>query len=322
MSDVQADRIARGGAQVVRTLLSWERAQSRPEAGYNWHGFDNMMKTAASRHLDVLPVLAGSPAWAAERPSYPPSPGAMPGFRQFVRAAVSRYGPRGDFWRGNPDLPRRPIRAWQVWNEPNLVAFWGAPPDPPAYAELLRQVRQAILAADPRARIVLAGMPRSVVEYPIDDYLPDLYALPGFGRLFDIAAVHAYAGGQQEVLSVVDATREILDRNGDGAKPIWVTELGWASAGPARDTMRVKSPGEQASLLRASVTALRREAARDGIGTIIWYDLQDYTRPANTPDRFVWHTGLFDARGRPKPAWRAFADVTGGRPGAGTLPPK
>jgi hypothetical protein len=246
----------------------------------------------------------------------------MPGFLDFVQAAVSRYRPRGDFWHDHPDLPPRPIRAWQAWNEPNLEAFWGTTPDPPAYAELLRQMRQAILAGDPRAKVVLAGMPRSVVEHPIDEYLAELCALPGFGRLFDIAAVHAYAGSPDEVLSVVDAARAILDRNGDGAKPIWITELGWASDGPARDTMRVKSPGRQAALLRASVAALRRQATRDGIGTIIWYDLQDYTRPPEMPDRFVWHTGLFDDRGRPKPAWRAFADVTGGRPGTGSLPPR
>ncbi|MEA2348926.1 MAG: polysaccharide biosynthesis protein PslG [Thermoleophilaceae bacterium] len=322
LSGAQADRIARGGAQVVRTTLSWAQVQPHRGAPYDWSQYDDLLATTASRRLDLLPVLIGTPPWAAAQTSWPPIPRAMPEFLEFVRAAVARYGPGGRFWRDHRELPARPITAWQVWNEPNLFAFWGHPPDPPAYAELLRRVRTAILREAPSARIVLAGMPRSVVEHPIDDYLSDLYALPGFNRLFDIAAVHAYAGNADEVLSVVDAVRQMMDRNGDGAKPIWVTEFGWASAGPPRDSTRVKDPREQARLLTAAFAALQRQAARDRIGTIIWYDLQDYPRPAQAPDRFVWHTGLFADDGGPKPAWRAFTQVAGGRVGAGSLPAK
>ena len=40
-------------------------------------------------------------------------------WRAFVKAAVRRYGPHGQFWTQHPELPNDPIRTWQVWNEPN-----------------------------------------------------------------------------------------------------------------------------------------------------------------------------------------------------------
>ena len=38
-----------------------------------------------------------------------------------------RYGPRGSWWQDHPDVPKRPIRTWQIWNEPHLRFQWGNP---------------------------------------------------------------------------------------------------------------------------------------------------------------------------------------------------
>lgn len=317
----QADRIARGGAGLIRTTMQWGEVQPERGRGYDWRTYDRLMTTTASRGLGFLPVLIGSPAWAAPASAQPPHERAMPAFLDFIRSAVRRYGPGGEFWRTHPELDRQPIKAWQVWNEPNLPAFW-ANPDPDAYVRLLRAVSSAIRSEDPGASIVLAGMPRSVVTTPIDEYLGELYEIRKFARLFDVVAVHAYAGDVAGLASVVDHTRRLMDRAGDAGKPIWITEFGWASAGPARDTMRVKTPAEQASLLRGAVEAVRRAAAESGVRVIVWYDLQDYSRPLTEPDRFTWHTGLFGADGSPKPAWDAFTDVAGGVPGQGSLSAK
>jgi len=317
----QANRVVRGGARLIRTTLQWGEVEPERGRGYDWHSYDRLMTITAARGLGFLPVLIGSPAWAAPASAQPPSQHAMPAYLHFVRSAVRRYGPGGEFWRMHPDLDRKPIKAWQVWNEPNLPAFW-ADPDPDAYVRMLRAVSSTIRGEDPDATIVLAGMPRSVVTYPIDEYLADLYEIPRFARLFDAVAVHAYAGDVAGLTSVVDDTRELMDRAGDAAKPIWVTEFGWASAGPARDAARVKTPAEQAALLRDAVEELRSAAAESGVRVVVWYDLQDYSRPLAEPDRFTWHTGLFGSDGSPKPAWNAFTEVAGGSPGRGSLASK
>ena len=62
-----------------------------------------------------------------------------------------------------PELPRRPVRDWQIWNEPHFDFYWSAPGKDKnrwarEYVELLRKAKLAIEALDPRARIVLAGL--------------------------------------------------------------------------------------------------------------------------------------------------------------------
>ena len=56
---------------------------------------------------------------------------------QFVKQAILRYGPRGTFWTENPTLPRKPLRTWQVWNEPNFKYFV-AKPNPAEYGRLVK----------------------------------------------------------------------------------------------------------------------------------------------------------------------------------------
>lgn len=87
--------------------------------------YDGFMTQAAQHGLSVLPVLfdpasfrSSRPASGAARGTYPPA--SNHDFARFAAAVVQRYGSRGSFWRERPRVPRRPIRAWQVWNEPNL----------------------------------------------------------------------------------------------------------------------------------------------------------------------------------------------------------
>ena len=46
---------------------------------------------------------------------------------------------------------------WQIWNEPNISAYWRQP-FAKGYVPLLRITRQAIKQADPRAKIVLGAL--------------------------------------------------------------------------------------------------------------------------------------------------------------------
>jgi hypothetical protein len=56
-------------------------------------------------------------------------------WRGFLETLVRRYGPGGDFWTDKPYY--EPITAWQIWNEPNLKAYWKRP-NPKEYAKLLK----------------------------------------------------------------------------------------------------------------------------------------------------------------------------------------
>ena len=110
-----------------------------------------------------------------------------PTFGRFLAALAGRYGAQGSLWAERPDLPRVPVRAWQIWNEPNLTRYWSEQP----FAPLLRAPAAApptrrSRAADPGATVVLAGLPN--VSWTA---LRRIYEAGGRGH-FDAVALHPY----------------------------------------------------------------------------------------------------------------------------------
>ena len=305
-------RIAAGGADMVRAPIKWPHVQPVADGPYLWAEYDALIGDAASAGLPVLPVIAGSPRYARPGPAEQPTRRVdRRRFTAFVSALAARYGPGGGFWAEHPEIPLHPIGAWQLWNEPNLSHYWAGAPDAREYVSLVRIMRAAILAAQPDAKIVLAGMPEQRVVRPASDFLSQMYEVRGFSRLFDVAAVHGYAKRGSGVATVVRRLRATLDAGGDKGKPIWVTELGWGSAGPAKDP-RVTTPEGQGQRLSEAFATLNRLSATYRIQRVLWYDWRDPVAPTGVPDHFSFHTGLFDLSGLPKPAWPVFVALAAG----------
>ena len=74
--------------------------------------------------------------------------------RLVCRCAAERYGPRGAFWRGRPDLAGERWTPYEIWNEPDVALYWGPAPDAGRYVDLHLRARDAIKIVDPRARVV------------------------------------------------------------------------------------------------------------------------------------------------------------------------
>ena len=130
----------RAGVRLLRQTFEWAYIERPPGGTYplpqfDWSVQDRLVLAAARSGISVLPVLFNPPAFHSSRPSgstdkstHPPrDPASM---AAFASAAVARYGPGGSLWRENPGVPVRPIRAWQVWNEPTLPASEGRAPAP------------------------------------------------------------------------------------------------------------------------------------------------------------------------------------------------
>jgi hypothetical protein len=301
----ELDRMGQGKVGTLRVNLAWGSVQSGPDASYDWSHYDPVIAGAARNGIRVLATVYSSPAWAEPTPEYPPLGTELPRFQDFVRAAVRRYGSSGSFWKENPDLPKLPIIDWQVWNEPNSPLFWKPKPDPGDYLALLRGFDSAVRSADPAARIMLGGLfptPKGGID--MTDFISALYAGRGKG-LFDSVALHPYAATPTNALASVAQARALLDREGDPGARLWITEVGWASAGqPSGLTV---GPERQADYLRQTyeLAASRREQL--GLDGVIWYSLNDTPGP-------LWpgHCGLFTLDGQGKPSWTAFTDLTGG----------
>ncbi|MEA2348927.1 MAG: polysaccharide biosynthesis protein PslG [Thermoleophilaceae bacterium] len=305
-------RIAVGGADLVRLPVKWGHVQPLPDGPYDWSEYDALIGDAATAGLPVLPVIVGSPRYARPGPAEEPTRAVdRRRFNAFVESLAARYGPGGAFWTEHPEIPPRPVGAWQLWNEPNLSHYWAGSPNAREYVALVRNMRRVILKVQPDAKIVLAGMPEQHSARPASTFLAQMYRVKGFSGLFDVAAVHAYAKRGSGVATVVRRIRGVLDAAGDTGKPIWITELGWGSAGPVGDG-RVTTPDGQAQRLSEAFTTLANGAATSKVQRVIWYSWRDPIFVPGGYDAFGLHTGLFDSAGVPKPAWSTFSALAGG----------
>ena len=95
-----------------------------------------------------------------------------------------------------------------------------------------------------------------------------------------------------------------MRRRGDARKPVWITELGWASDGPPSE-FTVGGAG-QATHVEDALRALAGARARLGLRGVIYFGWRDGLPYEGGRDFWGLHTGLLDLRGRPKPALASF----------------
>lgn len=309
-TEAEFTRLGDGRVGTLRINLSWAAVQSSgPGAPLDWSRYDTVIGLAAQNGIRVLPTIYGSPSWAAQKTNYPPPVAYIDEFEAFVRAAAERYGPSGTFWLLNPLIPAMPITDWQLWNEVNSPSYWLPKPSPAQYKPLLEATNRGINGVDPNARIVLAGLfltPRIKHGVTLTRYLTGLYRLKA-RSLFDAVAVHPYAPTPASALDAVEEVRGLMRRFGDKKKPIWMTEVGWATAG-TRTPLTV-SAKRQATYLRQTFKLAAAKRNRFKIAGVLWYSLKDL--PGS-----IWfnNTGLFTTSGSAKPSWNTFVGLTGGTP--------
>ncbi len=217
------------GVRTARFLLKW-RMMEPTRGSYDWAERDHFIGALASRGIRAVPFVWGSPRWVGSgRLAQPPtgSDADKQAWRNFLRAAVARYGPGGSYWANDfgdqfPGATPLPIQSWQVWNEPNLKKYFspGATVQASAqkYATLLQLSHDAIKAVDPNARVVLAGMPGHG-DSTAWSFLDNIYAVPGIENDFDAAAFHPYSCSVGQVEREMSRFRTSMTSHGDGATP-------------------------------------------------------------------------------------------------------
>ena len=209
--------MARSGVESVRTVFNWALAQ--PEPGVTDFTYtDRLVGLAASHGIDLVPVVRTTPAWAKRDPVVRGLAAAEPvRLRRVPAALIGRYGPKGSYWVEHPELPKLPVRVWQVWNEPHLNLWWntdGRSPNAWAreYAALLKTAKAAIDAADPGATVVLAAL--------ADYAWKHLTRLNHFkiGRYYDVAAINLFTARPASVFRGVRYFRRAMRRGGAAAQ--------------------------------------------------------------------------------------------------------
>lgn len=311
----QMRRMASSGAETVGLAFNWLDAQPDANRPPDFASIDRRVRAAAAAGLAVHPVLIAAPAWARKNPGEEFSPPADPAaYAAFAAELVRRYGPRGSFWDENPKLRRLPIADWQIWNEPvggdgdaTPSVFWvDDEPFEQGFIALMRAARDAIKAVDPSATVVMGALVGRSWQT-----LQRIYDAGGRGA-FDAVALHPYTSDAKDVVRIVRYVRATMARNGDGALPIQITELGWPAfdAASVRKLGRKRSFAVQAGWLRATFRRLISQRERLGIDLLLWYTWIGTDR--SDRDAFD-HSGLLtrraDGRLRAKPSLGAFSAV-------------
>jgi polysaccharide biosynthesis protein PslG len=236
------------GVGWIRQELPWEQVEplARDQTtdpkfgGSTWAKFDDIVDRATGLGLKLILRIDTSPRWAlpADAPDGLGPPIEDAAYWDFVGQVATRYKGRVD--------------AYQIWNEPNLNSEWGRkPPDAVAYARLLRGASERIHSVDPSARVLMAAMAPTLTENSdaLNElvYLQQMYDAGARGS-FDVLAVQAYGlrGGPDDPrVDASDVTfsrpllvRQLMERNGDSATPVWATEMGWNVNPPSTPEQR------------------------------------------------------------------------------------
>ncbi|HIQ05311.1 MAG TPA: hypothetical protein EYH31_06395 [Anaerolineae bacterium] len=257
--DIALRMIRDTGCHWVVQLLDWAEIEPLP-GEYFWEYPDSLVRAADYYGLRLVIRLDHPPQWALDKAPANGPPVLPADYARFAGTVARRY--------------RGQVRAYIVWNEPNLAREWGGrQPDPTAYATLLQAAYHAIKDADPNALVVSAGLAptNDVNQQALDDrlYLRGLYTA-GAAPFFDVLGAHPYgfayppddrhmAHDGLNFARMLDL-RQIMADAGDATKRIWATELGWTTTPVTPDQAWLQiSETQQATYLVGAFERARRE---------------------------------------------------------------
>ena len=240
------------------------RHPAGPGAPPDFSTSDAVVAAAVARGLSVLPVVAGTPDWAAVRPgdiASPPRDLAACG--RFLTRSSQRYGPAGTLWAERPDLPRHA--------DPHLAGLERAEPH-----ALLGRAAVRAAPTSPRCSAARPGPPR---RRPGRDRAARRADEQELDRAARRSTRRAAAGGSTRSRCTPTragrgtscgswVARREMRKRGDGELPIWVTELSWPAAKGKVDAagrLRGRRPRPAARL--GARPAAAGEGPRSGCGS-------------------------------------------------------
>ncbi len=258
---------------------------------------DGLIEDLTETGIRIMVTFLSVPEWASEMGEENAHPCSAPmhdeDWAEFVYTVAARYHGR--------------VSYWEIWNEENEYYFFQPQPDPVRYTSMLKAAYQACKRADPNCTVVLGGLCfNGIVANPwspmkTENYLPALYEA-GAKQWFDVLAIHPYflaREGVPRLAALVDGTKQAMEKAGDGQKPIWITEIGFAIKPD-----NVSDEEEQARLFVAAVEFLRKDPQ---IGPIFYFSLQDWPASVFGGENTMGLITLDDRR--KKPVFSAFQSL-------------
>jgi polysaccharide biosynthesis protein PslG len=299
----QVDAMKAIGITSLRFDADWDSVQHAGPGAFDWASLDRAVSSARTAGLSVDLTIYGCPPWAASastRGDPSPTPASPALYARWAAEVAARYAPKG-------------VNTFEIWNEPNNALFWPPRANPSAYTADLVAAYSAIKAVDPSAFVISGGLapePTDGKNMSAIDFLKTMYA-DGAEDSFDALGYHPYSfpalpqtyepwSAWSQMAQTHPSIRSVMASNGDGGKPIWITEFGAPTGGP-------RGVGEAAQAA-ALTQAIADTKATSWIGALYIYTWQDKnTDPGAHQDWF----GLLTAGGSRKPAYEEVARSLG-----------
>ncbi len=309
------------GFSWIRQLFQWRAIEGADKGRFDWTEADRIVQAANAAGLQIIARLDYAPDWSQVIPTPNGPPDDLMDFADFVNAFVTRYGPNSTAGVGRVD-------AIEVWNEPNLTREWGGKPinrDQAAqYVEMLRLAYQAAKAADPGITVISAGLTPTGTDSdearPDDVYLQWMYDA-GAAAYFDVLGAHgagyrappdmspeavaadpSYGGHASFSFRRVEQLRDVMVRNGDSSKQVWLLEFGWTSdeVNPAYAWHRVTEEQKAQYIVDAYRWASANWAPWIGV-MVLW----NLAAPGWTRQNEEYWWSITNPDGTPRPAYEA-----------------
>ncbi len=253
------------GVRYAREGAGWFLAQPDPDGPFSEeyeHALDRIVQNDLAAGIKPVMLISHPPYWASADPDkytdgagrqhwdmyYKPAD--LQAYARFVNYIVDRYSRMG-------------VQHYEIWNEPNLDAFWPAGVDAADYTQLLNAAYDAAKQADQDSIVIAAGVANDPNAY---EYADALYRA---GAKFDRFNYHVYPmsepgdcwsddGSHKSVNAFcsIEEIRKVMIAHGD-SRPMWLTEFGYSACAEEDDpTHACYTEEEQASALTASFEAL------------------------------------------------------------------
>jgi len=257
------------GVGWIRLDFLWEDIEPT-QGSFDFIKYDNIVKLLKEKGVNVLGILHYSAGWASASGEWncPPKDNAL--FVNYASKVIQRY--------------KNQVKYWEVWNEPDSAVYWKEQDSLKTYCLLLKEVYLAAKQIDPECKILNGGIANGLASV---NHLYD----NGAKDYFDILNVHFFQspvnpGSINAVTSYPKLVYKIMQRNGDGNKKIWITEIGCPGVkkGLVVDNWWMgKNPSEsrQALWLKEVYTELLKNQQVEKIFWAFFRDTKDH-----------WNTGV------------------------------
>jgi hypothetical protein len=317
------DMVKQTKAKVTRIDILWSLVAPNPPAvptdpndpAYDWTRLDAIFTGLTEAGITPIVSTYSTPTWAIagrntpHKTAYNPNAPRPAQFAAFMQAVATRYN--GFFIPPGAAGPLPRVRHYEIWNEPNLKAFFSANgrSTVAAYAKLVKAAYPKIKVGNRNAMVIAGvGGPRSTSgngNVSARVWLNSLTSSKGLK--FDAYSQHIYPSRAPKFRSKsydkafptwrsLPEIFEALDKKKKGMK-LFITEAGYTTGSTAFRTVKV-TKGQQRTYLK-QLFALK-DVKGPRVAAVVWFNLQDNEN---------WPGGLLTESGLKKPSYNAFVAV-------------